>query len=46
MNPNNGEILAEASYPNYNLNKPRDLSAYYTKNELAKMTDKREDRDT
>ena len=40
MNPNNGEILAEASYPNYNLNKPRDLSAYYTKNELAKMTDK------
>ena len=40
MNPNNGEILAEASYPNYNLNKPRDLSTYYTKNELAKMTDK------
>lgn len=40
MNPNNGEILAEASYPNYDLNKPRDLSAYYTKEELAKMSDK------
>lgn len=40
MNPNNGEILAEASYPNYNLNKPRDLSSYYTKKELAKMSDK------
>ena len=29
-NPNTGEILAEASYPNYDLNNPRDLSAYYT----------------
>lgn len=25
MNPQNGEILAEASYPNYDLNNPRDL---------------------
>lgn len=24
MNPQNGEILAEASYPNYDLNHPRE----------------------
>lgn len=39
MNPQNGEILAEASYPNYDLNKPRDLSGYYTKEELKSMSD-------
>lgn len=39
MNPQNGEILAEASYPNYDLNHPRDLSAYYTEEELAGMSD-------
>lgn len=38
-NPNTGEILAEASYPNYDLNNPRDLSAYYTQEELDAMTD-------
>ncbi len=38
MNPQNGEILAEASYPNYDLNNPRDLSAYYSEDELAAMT--------
>lgn len=37
MNPQNGEILAEASYPNYDLNNPRDLSAYYTEEELKEM---------
>ena len=36
-NPNTGAILAEASYPNYDLNNPRDLSAYYSKKELEKM---------
>lgn len=40
MNPQNGEILAEASYPNYDLNNPRDLTKYYTKAQLKKMTDK------
>lgn len=39
MNPQNGEILAEASYPNYDLNNPRDLSAYYTEEELEAMSD-------
>ena len=36
-NPNNGEILAEASYPNYNLNTPRDLTAYYTEEQVGAM---------
>lgn len=40
MNPQNGEILAEASYPNYDLNNPRDLTKYYTDDELKKMSDK------
>lgn len=39
MNPNTGEILAEASYPNFDLNNPRDLSAYYTDEELEAMSD-------
>ncbi len=39
MNPNNGEVLAMANYPNYDLNNPRDLSAYYTEEEQAAMTD-------
>ncbi len=29
MDPNTGEILAEASYPNFDLNSPRDLSDLY-----------------
>lgn len=37
MNPQNGEILAEASYPNYNLNSPRDLTKYYTQEEIDAM---------
>lgn len=39
MNPQNGEILAEASYPNYDLNNPRDISKYYSEEELAAMSD-------
>lgn len=38
MNPNTGEILAMASYPNYDLNNPRDLSAYYSEEEIAAMS--------
>lgn len=37
MNPNNGDVLAMANYPNYDLNQPRDLSAYYSENEIAAM---------
>lgn len=35
--PQSGEILAQASYPNFDLNEPRDISAYYTEKELKKM---------
>lgn len=38
MNPQNGEIIAEASYPNYDLNNPRDLSAYYSEEQLDAMS--------
>lgn len=37
MNPQNGEILAQASYPNYDLNKPDDLSYKFTKEQLSAM---------
>lgn len=39
MDPNNGDVKAMASYPNYDLNNPRDLSAYYTEEEIAAMDD-------
>lgn len=39
MNPQNGEILAMADYPEFDLNNPRDLSSLYTEEELAEMTD-------
>lgn len=37
-NPNTGEILASATYPDYDLNNPADLSEYYTTEELTEMT--------
>ncbi len=41
MNPNNGEILAMASYPYFDLNNPSDLSVsgYYTAEEIAAMSE-------
>lgn len=39
MNPNTGEILAEASAPNCDLNNPRDLTPYYSAEEIAAMSD-------
>lgn len=39
MDPNTGAILAEASYPNFDLNQPRDLSKYYTTEEQEAMTE-------
>lgn len=39
MNPNNGEIIAEASYPVFDLNAPRDMTAIYTPEELDAMND-------
>lgn len=39
MNPNTGEILAEASYPFFNLNNPRDLSILYPEETWNGMTE-------
>lgn len=35
MNPQNGEVLAMADYPSFDLNNPRDLTPFYTEEELA-----------
>ena len=37
-NPNNGEILAMASNNPYDLNNPRDLSLFYSEQEIEQMT--------
>ncbi len=37
MNVNRGEVLGMASYPNFDLNNPRDVSAYLTEEEIQVM---------
>lgn len=37
MNPKTGEVLAMASYPNFDLNNPKDLSEYYSEEELEEL---------
>ncbi len=37
MDVDSGEILAMASYPNFDLNQPKDMSAYYTPEAIAQM---------
>lgn len=39
MNPNTGEILAMADSSSYDLNNPRDLSSYYTEDQIAAMSE-------
>lgn len=39
MDPNSGEILAMADKDGYDLNNPRDLSAYYTQDQINAMSD-------
>lgn len=39
MNPQNAEVLAMANYPNYDSSNPRDLTAYYTQEEIDAMDD-------
>lgn len=38
MDPNNGEVLGMASNQEFDLNNPRDLSAYFTEEELENMS--------
>ena len=42
MDPRNGEVLAMAGMNSYDLNNPRDLSAYYTAEQIEAMTDEEE----
>ncbi len=42
MDPDNGEILAMAQYPSFDLSNPRDLSGYYDADEIAAMSDEEE----
>lgn len=37
MNPKTGNVLAMAAYPDYDLNNPRDISTYYSQEEIAQM---------
>ena len=37
QNCNNGEIKAMATYPDFDLNNPKDLSAYYTEEQIKQM---------
>lgn len=39
MKPGTGEILAMASYPNFDLNNPRDLTRYYAQEQIDAMDD-------
>lgn len=39
MNPKNGEILGMASYPQFDLNNPRNLANVYSEEQLASMSD-------
>lgn len=39
MNPQNGEIYAMSSYPEYDLNNPRDLSPMYSKKKIENLSD-------
>lgn len=38
MDPNSGEIKAMASFPNFDLNNPRDLTKDFTEEQIAAMT--------
>ncbi len=39
MDPNTGNVLAMADYPNFDLNNPKDLTPFYTEEEISLMTD-------
>ena len=37
MNPNNGDVLAMANYPSFDLNNPKDLTPYFTAEQIAQL---------
>lgn len=39
MDPDNGEILGMADYPEFDLNNPRDLTAYYSQEQINAMNE-------
>ena len=39
MNPNNGEILAEASFPNFDLNDPRNIETIFGEENIKDLTE-------
>ncbi len=39
MNPNTGEIIAMADYPTFDLNNPRDLTAFYSQEQIDAMSE-------
>ena len=39
MDPNTGNVLAMADYPNFDLNNPKDLTPFYSEEEIGAMTD-------
>ena len=41
MNPNNGEILAEASYPNFDLNDPRNIEDIFGEEVIKELDEKK-----
>lgn len=38
MDPNTGNVLAMSDYPNFDLNNPKDLTPFYTEEEIDSMT--------
>ena len=42
MNPNNGEVLAMASYPDFDLNDPYNITEYYSQETIDSFTDEQE----
>ena len=42
MDPRNGQILAMATYPTFDITNPRDLSGVYSKKKIKKMTDEQQ----
>lgn len=42
MNPKNAQVIAMVDYPNFDLNNPRDLTPFYTAEQLKVMTEEQQ----